>query len=166
MLNQIVRLGWWRIDDRPNWETHLMKQCLFFELVKSFSVCVCTCTHMSWPENMQTEKESLPILWGLFTKSLRHFWPCFMVYLISGLHNFRMDGGLGMNPGSSEMVSLRKGEIILPLEEEWARGDPVMYTKHFLKMWWANVGPYWGLNSRTGYRKELWKEWHFTARLS
>lgn len=78
-----------------------------------------------------------------------------------------MDGGLGMDPGSSEMVSLRKGEkFILPLQEEWARGDPVMYTKHSLKMWWIDVGLYWGLNSRTGCRKGLWKEWNFTAWLS
>lgn len=84
-----VRLDWWWRTEN-SWQTHSIKQCLFLKLVKTlvFGVYICTnpcaqtyiCTHVSWPESKQSEKESMPLLWGLCTKSLTIPDLCFLVY--------------------------------------------------------------------------------------
>lgn len=96
---------------------------------------------MSWHENKQTEKESLPVLGGLCTKSLRHPWPCFLVYYTAGLPSL---AGLEVLEWIQRATKwFLWGKVrrwsLPPLKGERARGDPVMIFKVYTEAFLANV---------------------------
>lgn len=59
-----------------------------------------TCTHVSWPENKQSEKESLPPRTVL--KVPQAFLTLFPDLLDCWPPQFRRDGGFGMNPEATK----------------------------------------------------------------
>lgn len=147
---------WWRTED--GWQTHLIKQCLFFELAKKLCVCmharmcVHTRVHTHMWVGLKTSrlKKSLPLLWGMRTKSLRYPWPCFLVYYIAGLPNLGGVEVLEWIQGSTKWFLWGKvrRRSLPPLKGERARGDQSWSLKCTQKpalvMWWTVLGLHWG----------------------